>query len=1277
MNPGLVQDVQPQEQIAGTYRFALNVVQDNHEGAQGILSSEPGNDIVLSLDGNYAGKIPLDASSAVIFAEGGYIYLFEKDTLTTLKHIPDLGFSRNHPVTGEFRIIRGCERVIYFCDGVNPDRYLNLDRLDQFTTSNDLRLNPLVSSPSIQTTLQTSGGRLEYGSYSFVIELLDASLNVMYRSLTTPKVFVGSALNIETSTADVGGKPLSTNSIRLQVSSITEAATFVRVGVLKYTSSDGLTATAHYVGQLFPQQGGVDFVYTGFNASAGDILIDPSAILSAMVVYESSKTMRQVHGKLLRMNLRQSAKDYSTFQKAASKIKTKYVIEEVEYNSSLDHITEQGDEVKAYGIVYVYNTGKVTDVFHIPGRASIPTDLTSITTDLLSDTVKQRWMLYNTAIKESATEGLPGYFAADTVYTNPANYCGTDYWGVDADGNTLLGKPVRYHRMPCRTLEPLISGTKVRKIGVRFTEITFPHEDIVGYYIVSSTYELGNRTISAAGYSIPFNYENDSLGSKEEGRYIHYLPNSYDNDRQTNTVLQNFVSLDYLSKGVLASGAYMKTNGYLSTSYADNRPEFKNFFEDKVDLQLFGKHHTSTSFTAAEEFIGIEESLSLPYASLTLEYPNRSMSSNFNIIELQSLPSVYNSNRSNLNYSYVKTGIRPFQNVFGIRYRVASDFSTQSSITVMSGDVFISRVDITNISDIFTNSESSFGSTLLKFIGFGGVLLSSLLEQDQVNVEYEYIKGLYFESGLNFNRRLQGLECNTYYETSGKIDDFIISRLAIFTEVNGERKWTVRDSMCLEWWGYNDDYSLSDNYVFYPLPITFNYCSSCPEKYPDRIIYSNPGSSEDTEDAWKIFLPLNYVDIPADRGEIIRADYVENVLIVRTTNGAYILQPSPQEIAASGATIYVGTGSFLSLPPIPLNSSESGYGGQQSVLASYVTPFGLVWVDQQHGKVLLFDGKVSEISRNGLFQFFLENASSVFKEQYPDDYLEDRFGFVVGYDPKFERVLVTKYDVKLTPSFAADYDSGKATYVDGYYYLAGSRLDYSNPVYFEQHSLAASYSFRTNSWTSFHSYRPDDYLSLGATMYSILDKGIYKHHRKDKFAYFYGIEFPVTVGLVHFDPSTQIHQAVHYYAVHQKYDSKTRTWVDDFTKTFTSAIAFTQTQSSGDVALILTSDPSQLIAWDTEIKTVVQVDKNYRIGGLRDIGSARPLWTKEWNNRKSYYSLGQGYIDAVPINVDYNKPQHEQLYFRDKYLEVRLSFKSSAHRMLFHLATMRNLPSIR
>ena len=198
---------------------------------------------------------------------------------------------------------------------------------------------------------------------------------------------------------------------------------------------------------------------------------------------------------------------------------------------------------------------------------------------------------------------------------------------------------------------------------------------------------------------------------------------------------------------------------------------------------------------------------------------------------------------------------------------------------------------------------------------------------------------------------------------------------------------------------------------------------------------------------------------------------------------------------------------------------------------------------------------------------------------------------------------------------------------------------------------------------------------LNKTLYTSLDNELYAHDSKYNFCKFYGKDYMFQVGLIYNGMQTMQWHSVHYYAPVFKFENNK--WTDVLNKTFDKAFAHTRKQCTGLVDLLLTTDPTEIITWNEKTKTVVQADRNYRIGGLRDMSVADGILSKAWEDRSIFYNGEQGYQDVVPVNIDFNKPQHEQLMFRDKFIQLRLLFNANEYKMLIYVSDYTKLPQTR
>jgi len=1233
---GLLRDTKAQLQPENSYRFMLNMAKDHSDATMGIVSSMSGNTKVVDSD-NIVGHIMLNDQEVVLFTADNTISLFDGERITVL-HQYQFGFSRNHPIRGVMRTVNGCERVVYWCDGLNEDRYCNIDRPERFTELSDFSFTPDVIFPNVSSEV-TTGGNLSYGRFAFVVEILDDNENVVLRTLPQSYTSIGEGTNDD--------RPATNQQIILTLSNLDESFTAYRIGVLRFVSGDGQTPTAHYIGETKPIISNTITVnYPGYRPDAGESLVDFTTLLQPVFNYRTSSVMEEVHGRLLRANVSGAVYQYDAFQRAASRITTRYVIEEVSPEERFNRKTEQGDEIRDYGIIYVDRKGNLSQRYHIPGRLKLPTDRTLTSGELIgiNEPVEQ-WRVVNTA-----GNGLLGYYESTELYQNPINYNGFNYWGFDDQGNSLLNTPVRYHKIPSRNKEILYDGENLRFIGIEFSNIRYPHPDIVGHIITANQVSPNSKVES--GYITPFNDSSDATGDKIEGRYIHYLP-GVDNERQSNRDKVHFITTSHLTQQRPVQGDILNIVSTVDHSFSEDRPRFTNILVGQEAVDLYGKIHTFSRHRASYTQLSVEDIIHLSPSTTFNGLTNRSRSSGFQVIDLETILPGYRQESANMFYAHLRKNTEPFPVQRDVQHQPITGFEQGSRTTVFGGNAFISKLDITNISHINQPDNRIFG------------------------VEAELLKDMYLETYEQFDRRHRDFsDCGTYYApdkdfgsielfvlqpstpfsviTTVALSDFrgiVISRVFRKVEDGLTNSWQFRPGVCPEWYGYNSDYHAEVDIALLPLPYNYDFGSRCVQRYPMTIIYSQVGSDEGVNDEWRLFKALDSTTIPADRGEITAMDYYGNRLVVRTTYGCFVLSPNPQQVQLTDVTAFLGTASFLSIPAVELDGNG---GGQQSVLGSVITPQGLFWCDEVTGKVYRFREGVVEVSRNGMYHFFEKTLRK------PKNHPYGLLGAQMYYDPLLDMVFVTSQQYDPIESYA---------YVEPYYYRNEEIVNYRDKTKFRNNSFTISFDLREDVWRSFHSFIPNYGFYVSNRLFTQYN-GIWIHE-SDTFADYYGIDFPVAVQYTYHSQQTSNWTSVHYYAQVRNGDTVLRD------RTFDKAVAFTDLQTSDLVDLRLTRNPYEQTQWSAQTKNVIEADQNYRVGGLRSMSVDNPVHSDDWSLRQDYFIDGHGYIDHVPTNTNLLLPQHEQVYLRDKFLNLRLFFNDKQYQMLVFYVGFRNFPTLR
>lgn len=597
---GMNTDFRPISQPDDTTRFVLNGIQDGFDGNLGSVSTEPGNEFCFSMGTETIGVITLADEEVIIFsvaADGSYseIGLAKNCTYTSLVQSDCLNFSKDFPIKGVSRI-KDCERIIYFYDSNNEDRYLNLDNLEQFLIPNETLISTSTSKWDCEKfklnfsfevisvdnlEVLPLGSQLEEGSCAFAFSYIDDSGNQTdYFSFTD-------TVNIK-----------DNNSIRLTLSNIDDSYTFLRIAVILFTTDDGTTTSVYELPKVGISGDTMTYLFNSINSATntdlGDINIPGSNFVN-------SKAMDIVNGRLVRANLKERDIDWAAFQREALNVNTRWITkgESVSKSTNQKEITQKSlrrDEVYSVGIVYVFNDGLESPVFHIPGRAAddatylVPGNNTPHwRTQTLGDwdtedvTVVQgvtvtdnqvgsyavehlnlsigdtapRWQIYNTAIKDQlltntngywSESGLMGYYESQELYPESVNCNAEEAFG------DLAGTPIKYHRMPDLTIAPVhfVFGTPyqapildtelVFHLGIELDNVNLPfgfENEIAGYRIVYS--RIDDPTVVDSGILELTTYARHNVPANADPEYyvsqgVPFHENEIDNSKLTSGI---------------------------------------------------------------------------------------------------------------------------------------------------------------------------------------------------------------------------------------------------------------------------------------------------------------------------------------------------------------------------------------------------------------------------------------------------------------------------------------------------------------------------------------------------------------------------------------------------------------------------------------------------------------------------------------------------------------------------------------------------------------------
>ena len=431
---------------------------------------------------------------------------------------PCLNFSTQHLITGAAKENFDCTWQVYWDDGINPSRTLNIDNIPwvQVIVSEEgadcviyedaqplcldcekIRLAPLIDIPCVEISRSPDGGMLRNGSYQVFIAYVinDQTIGDYYGISNVQPLWAHedtiSGLDIKLSNLDKGFE-----SFELIICSNNQMETQAKkIGIY---STEQEFISIDYINQKLPVVP-IEFLP----------LRNPA--------YEKSDNMYVVNDYLIRQGPTEQF-DFN-YQPLANKIHVHWASWQFPadyYKKGGSKPTFMRDEVYTFFIRFIYNTGEKSSSYHIPGRApgdfTLPSgglpvseleplvgDPSEIGTTIDGALVADRtFEIYNTSnewwdatvgsgYEENDTtdggvkqaEGHMAYWQSSERYPNdPIRY------------GDLCGQYIRHHKFPDETIPVSVGGStagqngpldrssnnnqSINLLGVNFSNIEWP-----------------------------------------------------------------------------------------------------------------------------------------------------------------------------------------------------------------------------------------------------------------------------------------------------------------------------------------------------------------------------------------------------------------------------------------------------------------------------------------------------------------------------------------------------------------------------------------------------------------------------------------------------------------------------------------------------------------------------------------------------------------------------------------------------------------------------------
>lgn len=1303
----LFRDSHPSEQPDNTYRYALNAIAETRDGDLSLISTERGFSSCVDLPLDPVGYVYLGNDDVLLFLTDDTnheIGLLDRNcNYTTLFVDSCLNFNRKYLVQATYRLRLGCQRTIYFTDGVNPVRVIDIDNLP--TTCDDLSLVRGFTLPCfVEKRVNNSGGSLQLGSYEFAIRYLDAALNPTAWFYTSRSVLIydepttASYTQIDggfnTGTDPVNGIASVSKSITLSLSGLDSNFTFYQVAVVARTSGTGEVSEV-LVSPPQPIQK-TQFVFNGNTDGFETTTLESVQIKPVSV--ETAQHIEQLENRLILANITGRKIDVSALQRAASQITSKYTVKQVRADEvvpgnakhpNTDDVGYMGDEVYAFGIVYVYNDGYESPVFHIPGRASntFDTELLTVTalggtpTTVALDDVKhlgleigdlvERYRVYNTA---DTDDNLMAYHQNTDVYPDIQDCDGNSIWGTDNGGNELVGTPIRHHRFPDRKKVPVFDRVLVtdppqefvQVLGVEFENISYPDSNIVGHYIVRAVRDITNKTVLDKG--IVKNLHSNASIEPANTLVFDTLMTTNAGDNVFSEDYVYFVGVNTMVGDAQPGGSHFKFDNRF-TYFSPGSPFPARQFNTPpggavfVRAGCFNLSDISQAFDPENRTILINRVVG-PQGRLevqsNLPRPVRSMSTNNSLFVNRldgGVPfSLYGSTQNERERSILYVSLKQERDVYtelnALRYVRTHDCIRVGDGQYFGGDTFVSPFKLLHV--FVQNNFEAAAIAGGQYYAFG-----------------EDFGGLYVESDINLSLRHDGdPECARYPRICDNVPEDVNAvvnlttlgplfttrdSLLSFDEQNN--RWIVRANFCRLPWLVNPDLSQTGNVDnYFPLPLTFNFCSQCFEEFPNRVVYSSQSFQEEQADNYRLFLANNYRDIEAEFGEVTAVVRRGNELLIWTPDTLFLLPSSYQErVTQSGIVTFIGTGSFFEIPPRIVSEAETGSAGTLDKWAIRKTEQGIFFLDSRSGKPYLFGESLQPLNE-GMKSWFEERMPNTISRLLGTDYRSPYFwGAISAYDRRFDRILLTYKDFELKAEWGGLHGDfvafeqpslGYNTTTEQFFTYDARRgtqvIELGDPDWFCDTSWTMSFSL-TSGWTSWHSYIPEFYITTKSDVFAAKD-GLWRMNSGD-FSTYFGVKHPHVIEFVVKAEKLQtaISESLSVIADVRKDGNDTHKHF------FNKILLYNSRQSTGlqNIVLSGTLDASQmLIQRLSDGIGCTRRRRNWEINGFRN-NVTGPLFLSECTDFTQ--------TDKVPASVS-NIAWYELERLDDKYVVIRLIY---------------------
>ncbi len=379
------------------------------------------------------------------------------------------------------------------------------------------------------------------------------------------------------------------------------------------------------------------------------------------------------------------------------------------------------------------------------------------------------------------------------------------------------------------------------------------------------------------------------------------------------------------------------------------------------------------------------------------------------------------------------------------------------------------------------------------------------------------------------------------------------------------------------------------------------------------VIYSLKNDLQSQADNWLKFLPLNYSILPSINGDFTGMHYTNQYSVWFIFENQILYSREDDTLqTGQGNSIFVGQGDIFSRRLQKLSNEKTGYSGSVDPLSFINTRFGTFYFDRYRSNWFKWDGQLHEINDMG---------------SWLDKYTN-------SINPGYTGSMISVFD-NMT----------------------------GNIFFTEKNRWTLSYKPESSGFNSWHSFIPNNYLTLPNSFISINDFGFWKHNASGYGKYF-GIQYPFDIGMVYFTGQTKELQSIEVFTDWIKYDGPFSP-VYSKDKFFDKVLVYNNNGSTGYMTTLLKdkNNPIQSLTQNKETLGVIEVsqvlDNTYRFNKLENNQSDMALPNIQFDTNGVIYN---------PININYNKDIKQREDIKGRWFKVHLRTETNNdHKILVQL----------